>query len=86
MICQAGLWKGTCCLRLLTPKACTAGPAKAGSLTAAVHFPGMTCHGTCTTVVALNSVISKSQNVFLVAGNNEMHKRKDERKVGEKQG
>lgn len=43
-----------------------AGPAKAGFLTAPVHFPVIACHGTCTTAVGLYSVISRSQSLFML--------------------
>lgn len=43
-----------------------AGPAKAGSPTAPVHFPVMACRSACTTGVGLHSVISGSQSLFLL--------------------
>lgn len=43
-----------------------AGPAKAGFLTAPVHFPVKACRGTCTTGVGPHSIISRSRSLFLL--------------------
>lgn len=61
-ICRKVAATSNCQLQRHAP----AGPAKPCSLTMPVHFPVMPCCGTCTTGVALHSVISGSQTLFLL--------------------